>query len=186
MDRTDSIISMADRKPPSTSVELQVLVASRRRCCICYGLHRDLGIKQGQLAHINRDPSDSSVDNLAFMCLQHHDWFDSKTSQSKGATIEEAKHYRDLLYSEWKRLDEEDAKSAGAQPPPARLIEPAATSHPARPESPLFVPTEVIDEKLRLRWVIRVPPSSGWLHRIRFEIWFLARLWKSSTGPITL
>ena len=62
-----------------------------RRCCICYGLNHDLSIKQGQLAHVNRDPSDSSADNLAFTCLVHHDWFDTRTSQSKGATIEEAK-----------------------------------------------------------------------------------------------
>jgi hypothetical protein len=152
---------MADRKPPSPSIELQVLLASRRRCCICFGLHRDLDIKQGQLAHINRDPSDSTVENLAFMCLEHHDWFDSKTSQSKGATVEEAKHYRHELFREWERRDEEDARAALPRPS-ARPVEPTESRTSGPQSSAAFEPIEVIDKRLNLRWIIRVSPKQ-WL-----------------------
>jgi hypothetical protein len=78
-------------------------------------------MKQGQLAHLNRDPSDSSADNLAFLCLEHHDWFDTRTSQSKGPTIEEAKHYREKLYNELKRRDEADDHENGRKHEWARL-----------------------------------------------------------------
>jgi hypothetical protein len=147
---------MAERKPPSTSVETQVLLASRRRCCICYGLRRDLNIKQGQLAHINRDPSDSTADNLAFMCLEHHDWFDSKPSQSKGPTVGEAKHYRDALYKDLLRRDEAEAASPSVTP--ASALPAVAMSEP----SPKFEPIEVIDQWLNLRWFIRARPAQ-WL-----------------------
>jgi hypothetical protein len=71
-----------------------VLAASRRRCCWCFALQRDDAQKRGQLAHLDRDPSNNSPDNLAFFCLEHHDQYDSRTSQSKGLTIDEAKRYR--------------------------------------------------------------------------------------------
>ena len=104
----------AGRVAPSSEVELQVLLSSRRRCCICFGLHRDLSVKQGQLAHIDRNPANSAADNLAFMCLQHHDWFDTKPSQSKGVPPPEAKHYREELYNELRRRDEAEAGGAAA------------------------------------------------------------------------
>ena len=54
----------------------------------------DLSEKKGQIAHLDRDPSNSDPDNLAFLCLEHHDEYDSRPSQSKGLTIEEVKRYR--------------------------------------------------------------------------------------------
>ena len=71
---------------------------SRRRCCICYGLNRDVQIKQGQIAHLDGNPSNDALDNLAFLCLAHHDIFDSKTSQSKGLTPQEVRKYRKELH----------------------------------------------------------------------------------------
>jgi hypothetical protein len=76
----------------------KVLVASARRCCICFGLKRDSRIKQGQIAHLDRNHSNKDFKNLAFMCFCHHDQYDTKTSQSKGFTQSEVKYYRDLLY----------------------------------------------------------------------------------------
>jgi hypothetical protein len=70
-----------------------------------------LKVKQGQIAHLNRDRSDSDGENLAFMCLEHHDWFDSKTSQSKGASIEEARMHRKELYDELRRRDEAEVNA---------------------------------------------------------------------------
>ena len=57
-------------------------------------------MKTGQIAHLDGDRSNSSVDNLAFLCLVHHDQYDSRTSQSKNLTIEEVKAYRSELYDQ--------------------------------------------------------------------------------------
>lgn len=55
-------------------------------------------MKKGQIAHLDRDRTNNAEDNLAFLCLDHHDEYDSKTSQSKGLTEQEVKVYREQLY----------------------------------------------------------------------------------------
>ncbi len=85
------------RTKPDT--ERTVLTKSRRRCCLCFGLHADLRLKKGQVAHIDHDRTNSVEDNLAFLCLDHHDEYDAKRSQAKGLTEKEVKYYRGELYS---------------------------------------------------------------------------------------
>lgn len=85
------------RKAVSRETQGEVLEACRRRCAICFGLHRDTGIKPGQIAHLDRDAANPSLDNLVFLCLEHHDQFDSKTSQSKGLTSDEVRRFRQEL-----------------------------------------------------------------------------------------
>jgi len=75
----------------------RVLVRSRRRCCICYGLNRDTAIKAGQVAHIDRDSSNSDEDNLVYLCIPCHDKYDSKSRQSKNFTALEILHFRKEL-----------------------------------------------------------------------------------------
>lgn len=87
------------RRRISANVQKAILVNSRRRCVICYGLHRDISIKHGQIAHLDQDPSNNNENNLAFMCMIHHDEYDSTTRQRKNFTLEEVKHYRDELYT---------------------------------------------------------------------------------------
>lgn len=88
---------MAQRKKnPITDTD--VLLKSRRRCCLCFGLNCDSREKKGQIAHLDRNPVNSKPDNLAFLCLHHHDEYDSKTSQSKSIQTNEVKAYRDKLY----------------------------------------------------------------------------------------
>jgi hypothetical protein len=101
-------------------IETAILVKSRRRCCICFGLNHVSDIAIGQIAHLDRDSSNSSEDNLAFMCLEHHDWYDSSTSQSKGPKVAEAKVYRDELYSAMAIA----AKALPAVEPPKEEVEP--------------------------------------------------------------
>lgn len=86
------------RKQIPKSIEAEVLVKSRRRCCICFGLNRDEDVKKGQVAHLDKNSSNNAYDNLAFLCFHHHDEYDSKTSQSKNLTIPEVKKYRNELY----------------------------------------------------------------------------------------
>lgn len=82
------------RAPIPKAVQEKVLLGSRRRCCICYGLNRDTDIKQGQIAHLDHSNSNNELDNLAFLCLDHHDEYDSPRSQSKGLSIGEVKEFR--------------------------------------------------------------------------------------------
>jgi hypothetical protein len=86
------------RKKIPRHAEAGILVSSRRRCCICFGLHRDLEVKKGQIAHLDHDNENNSEENLAFLCLEHHDQYDSSTSQSKNYTLAEVKAYRTELY----------------------------------------------------------------------------------------
>lgn len=85
------------RKRIQDDVQARVLLRSRRRCCICFGLNRDTSIKQGQIAHLDKDSSNSAEDNLTFLCLACHDRYDSATSQSKNFTKAEVKGFRSEL-----------------------------------------------------------------------------------------
>lgn len=77
---------MGKRKKIPEELEAKIISRSRRICAFCFGLNRDSTNKSGQIAHINRDSSDNSYDNLIYLCMPHHDQYDSKTSQSKGLT----------------------------------------------------------------------------------------------------
>src|SRR5687768_11826890 len=83
-----------NRAKLTKDLEAQVLLASRRRCCLCYGLTRDSEIKRGQIAHLDHNPSNNNADNLAFLCFDHHDEYDARRSQSKGFTVTEVKVFR--------------------------------------------------------------------------------------------
>ena len=90
---------MNKRKKILFNVEAGVLIASKRRCSICFGINGDISEKIGQIAHLDKNPNNNKIDNLCYLCLPHHDQYDSKTSVSKNYTIHEVKQYRDCLYS---------------------------------------------------------------------------------------
>ena len=73
------------------------MLRSRRRCCICFGLNRDTSLKSGQIAHLDKNNQNNHEDNLAFLCLDHHDEYDSRSSQRKNLTQNEVKEFRDEL-----------------------------------------------------------------------------------------
>jgi hypothetical protein len=87
---------MSARKKIAPAILTRVLVGSARRCCLCFGLHGDFSEKKGQVAHIDHDRANHNEQNLVFL-WEHHDTFDSSTSQSKGITKEEVVFYRDKL-----------------------------------------------------------------------------------------
>jgi len=86
------------RKPLSHDVALEVLRKSRRKCALCFGLDGDLRLKKGQIAHLDKNRDNNDPNNLAWLCLSHHDDYDSKSGQSRGFTIWEVQSYRDELY----------------------------------------------------------------------------------------
>jgi hypothetical protein len=55
-------------------------------------------LKSGQIAHLDRNNQNASEDNLCFLCLEHHDEYDSSTSQRKGLTQNEVRSYRQELH----------------------------------------------------------------------------------------
>lgn len=89
---------MRVQRNQNPKVHIDILIKSRRRCCLCFGLKGDHGEKKGQIAHLDHNHTNDKIDNLAFLCFDHHDQYDSKTSQSKSIQINEVKTYRDQLY----------------------------------------------------------------------------------------
>ncbi len=102
---------MTSRSKISSNIETQVLVLSRRRCALCFALSKIQEEQKGQIAHLDQDPSNNSLNNLIFLCLNHHDAYDSSTSQSKGYTEDELKHYRDELYSTFRPMAKPSGKT---------------------------------------------------------------------------
>lgn len=87
------------RAPISPSVREEVLRKSRRRCCVCFGIKRSLEVKEGQLAHLDRDRTNPDADNLAFLCLDCHALYDKKSNRVQGYLPGEVRVYRDILYA---------------------------------------------------------------------------------------
>lgn len=103
---------MENRKRIPDFTQAEVLVQSRRRCCVCFGLNRDDQVKKGQIAHLDGNRNNDKIENLAFLCFDHHDEYDTSTSQSKGLTIREVLKYREELhyhYGNWSARLERDA-----------------------------------------------------------------------------
>lgn len=94
----------------SRSNAAEVLIRSRRRCCLCYFWKKDLNQKDGQLAHIDRDHTHSQPDNLAYLCLDHHNEYDAKHLQSKNITPDELRFARTQLYERMGAGFEPDAR----------------------------------------------------------------------------
>jgi hypothetical protein len=81
-------------------METEVLLASGRRCCLCVFLSNRDDVRKGQLAHLNRNATDTRFENLVWLCLEHHDEYDGRTSQLKGLSPGEVRAYRDRLYAQ--------------------------------------------------------------------------------------
>lgn len=104
-----------NRKRLPTQIEEEVLILSRRRCCICFGLNRDTRIKLGQIAHLDGNSSNNELDNLAFLCFEHHDQYDTRTSQSKGLTSREVRRYRKELHEVIEQAWKQPMSIAGSE-----------------------------------------------------------------------
>jgi len=81
------------------STEVAVLTQSRRRCCVCFALERDFSRKRGQIAHLDHNRTNNDPANLAFLCLEHHDEYDTRPSQTKALKRKELEAYRVDLYA---------------------------------------------------------------------------------------
>lgn len=76
------------RVPIPKSIESQVLLANRHACCVCQKL-------QIQLHHIDEDRANNNPDNIAVLCLPHHDLASMKIGLSKKLQAPEIKVYKE-------------------------------------------------------------------------------------------
>jgi hypothetical protein len=91
--------------------------------------------------------SNNSPDNLAWLCLEHHDRYDGSTSQSKGITLHEVKRYRQSL---WEAIEnDQHHKNSQAQSQPTAVLESLCIENVPRPDS-------VINEKSRRNRIEKV------------------------------
>jgi hypothetical protein len=88
------------RKPIPDDVQNAVLLKSRRRCCMCFWLSGIDEVQKGQIAHLDQNNENADEENLVFLCFNHHDEYDGKTSQSKGLRQDEIRAWRNELYRE--------------------------------------------------------------------------------------
>jgi hypothetical protein len=87
------------RKPWPKDVEARILIESRRVCAFCHYFENDNRLKmRGQIAHVDRDPSNVEPENGAYLCKEHHDEYDSVSTQSKRLNPAELKEARESLH----------------------------------------------------------------------------------------
>jgi hypothetical protein len=65
---------------------------------MCYGLTGVLEPKRGQIAHLDRNRTNSRIRNLAYLCLGCHTEYDSKSNRALRITPGEIIAYRAKLY----------------------------------------------------------------------------------------
>lgn len=91
--------SKLSRKPWPDDVREAILIKSRRICALCFHFSSDSGVKiRGQIAHVDRDSTNSELENGAYLCKNHHDEYDMKSNQSQRLNPGELKQARANLY----------------------------------------------------------------------------------------
>ena len=75
--------------PPAT--EAEVMFKSDLQCCICQQ-------KGDHIHHLDSDPSNNNIDNLALLCFKHHDEATITGSLSKKLSRQTILNYREHHY----------------------------------------------------------------------------------------
>lgn len=78
------------RIPKSTEGEL--LFKTDMKCCVCSDKRGD------HIHHLDENPSNNNLDNLAFLCFDHHEEASVKNNLRKKLTPETIRKYRELHY----------------------------------------------------------------------------------------
>src|SRR4051812_48116322 len=80
------------RQTISERTKQEVLLSSKRRCPLCYR-SGNTGPREGAVAHIEQGSQSGAIDNLVFLCLEHHHQLDNGS-----LTPAEVKEARAALY----------------------------------------------------------------------------------------
>ncbi|MCP5526126.1 MAG: hypothetical protein H7A47_04875 [Verrucomicrobiales bacterium] len=130
------------RKAIPEEVKTRVMVACRRRCCLCWHLDRDDREKKGQIAHLDHDHTNPAESNLAFLCFKHHEAYDATSKQAKGISIGEVRHALDELKQHLAALALPSSPSASAARPDDPLPSaPSAFDQRGHPQNSAGKPT---------------------------------------------
>jgi hypothetical protein len=95
---------MSQRGRIKSQDEAEILIESRRRCCLCVRLENIRTVRPLQIAHIDRDPTNSRKSNLVALCLEHHNAYDTVSRQAKGLSQAELIAYKESWLFEAKTL----------------------------------------------------------------------------------
>ncbi|MCX6833620.1 MAG: hypothetical protein NTW07_00555 [candidate division Zixibacteria bacterium] len=91
-------LSQSKRRSLSPEDEAKVFEKCLRRCCVCFVLENNDSQQDGQLAHLDHNHSNGDPTNFVFLCLRHHNIYDSKMSQAKNMTEREMRLYQQKLH----------------------------------------------------------------------------------------
>src|ERR1700676_586218 len=91
------VTTMASRTRVPQDIVDQVLIQCRRRCSLCFGLDGRAGVREGEIAHADRDNANNALANLVWLCLRHHNAYDRQARQSRGFTKQELLAHRAAL-----------------------------------------------------------------------------------------
>lgn len=79
------------RKKIPPAIESEVMFKSDLQCCICQG-------KGDHIHHVDGDPSNNDINNLALLCFYHHDEATKTGSLSKKISPQTIEQYREHHY----------------------------------------------------------------------------------------
>jgi len=148
---------MSAQRKISAQVQQQILFKSKRKCPICF-VNGVTEPQQGDIAHINRDPSNNSLDNLVYLCLKHH----AELDREDGLNVDDLKAARVALY--------DAVANEGAQPmssaPEWRAYEDQITEY-VRAEF-----TQRLDDFFKLEKNALYPGRSGVSHEVDLAVEF--------------
>ena len=76
-------------------VRAEILIRSKRICAFCFWFHNDSSVKlRGQIAHVDRNPSNSELENGVYLCKEDHDEYDMTSNRSQRLSPAELKQAR--------------------------------------------------------------------------------------------
>jgi Restriction endonuclease len=93
------------RQQISEQAKHEVLLASKRRCPLCF-VAGNRGPRKGAVAHIDRNRSSSAANDLVFLCLDHHRQLDEGSLTTAEITTARAALYKALNTESPHFLDE--------------------------------------------------------------------------------
>ena len=78
---------MKKREKIPPKIESQLLLANRHACCVCQNPHI-------QIHHIDENPNNNDLSNLAILCIEHHNFASMKGGMTKKLKPNEIKKYK--------------------------------------------------------------------------------------------
>jgi hypothetical protein len=125
---------------------------------------------------MDRDSGNPDYENLAFLCLEHHELYDSTSRQAKGFTRDELKQAQVALIAEVERRFADPPPEAARPPRTARTAElTSATWLFATIDNPGFSGPQLICPELVEFLLARRPAEVFYLNLGPIELWQVDR-----------